>query len=128
MYGVAHQALTLGTRPINIVVLVHFPTEHMPAEMCSAAQNMARQPWEILIEKSGSSSNKFRREKMSCAAQEQGQGQAQAPRVRRVREDENSVVVRGTRYTKLECVGRGGSSKVYKVRKLALCIQVTFCA
>ena len=27
-------------------------------------------------------------------------------------EDENSVVVRGTRYTKLECVGRGGSSKV----------------
>ncbi|BDA45731.1 probable dual specificity protein kinase Ttk at C-terminar half [Coccomyxa sp. Obi] len=41
--------------------------------------------------------------------------QGQAPRARRVREDENSVVVRGTRYTKLECVGRGGSSKVYKV-------------
>ena len=37
------------------------------------------------------------------------QGQQQH-RVRR--EDENSVVVRGTRYTKLECVGRGGSSKV----------------
>ncbi len=37
------------------------------------------------------------------------QGQQQQ-RVRR--EDENSVVVRGTRYTKLECVGRGGSSKV----------------
>jgi hypothetical protein len=63
---------------------------------------------------------------MPCAAQ--GQGPAQAPRVRRVREDENSVVVRGTRYTKLECVGRGGSSKVYKVRKLGLCNQVTFCA
>ena len=38
-----------------------------------------------------------------------------APRQRRVREDENMVMVRGTRYTKLECVGRGGSSKVYKV-------------
>ena len=38
------------------------------------------------------------------------------PRPRRVREDENTVVVRGTRYTKLECVGRGGSSKVFKVR------------
>ena len=35
---------------------------------------------------------------------------------RRVREDENSVIVRGNRYTKLECVGRGGSSKVFKVR------------
>lgn len=31
------------------------------------------------------------------------------------REDENSVCVRGTRYAKLECVGRGGSSKVFKV-------------
>lgn len=50
----------------------------------------------------------------------QEQGQGQAPRVRRVREDENTVVVRGTRYTKLECVGRGGSSKVYKVRMLPL--------
>lgn len=30
-------------------------------------------------------------------------------------EDENSVTVRGITYTKLECVGRGGSSKVYKV-------------
>ena len=40
-------------------------------------------------------------------SQQQGQ---QQHRVRR--EDENSVVVRGTRYTKLECVGRGGSSKV----------------
>ena len=46
------------------------------------------------------------------------QVQGQAPRARRVREDENSVVVRGTRYTKLECVGRGGSSKVYKVSTL----------
>jgi hypothetical protein len=47
--------------------------------------------------------------------QQQPQAQQQPPRVRRVREDENTVVVRGTRYTKLECVGRGGSSKVYKV-------------
>ena len=43
----------------------------------------------------------------------QPQGQQQH-RVRR--EDENSVVVRGTRYTKLECVGRGGSSKVTSPR------------
>ena len=50
-------------------------------------------------------------------AQQQGQ---QQHRVRR--EDENSVVVRGTRYTKLECVGRGGSSKV------ALpCVTLTWC-
>jgi len=34
---------------------------------------------------------------------------------RRPREDEASIVVRGTRYAKLECVGRGGSSKVFKV-------------
>ncbi|KFM29322.1 putative serine/threonine-protein kinase mps1 [Auxenochlorella protothecoides] len=34
---------------------------------------------------------------------------------RRVVEDDNTVVVKGISYTKLECVGRGGSSKVYKV-------------
>jgi len=34
---------------------------------------------------------------------------------RRVVEDDESVTVRNIRYTKLECVGRGGSSKVYKV-------------
>eukprot|EP00887_Chlorella_sp_A99_P002275 scaffold10.g2275.t1 len=34
---------------------------------------------------------------------------------RLVVEDEQSVLVRGITYTKLECVGRGGSSKVYKV-------------
>jgi len=28
------------------------------------------------------------------------------------------VMVRNTRYTKLECVGRGGSSKVFKVHTL----------
>ena len=44
--------------------------------------------------------------------QQQQQPQQQK---RRVREDENTVIVRGNRYTKLECVGRGGSSKVFKV-------------
>lgn len=34
---------------------------------------------------------------------------------RRIVEDENSIVVKGIMYTKLECVGKGGSSKVYKV-------------
>jgi Protein kinase domain len=34
---------------------------------------------------------------------------------RRMIEDENVIVVRSISYTKLECVGRGGSSKVYKV-------------
>lgn len=34
---------------------------------------------------------------------------------RRVVEDENSVIVKGIAYTKLECVGKGGSSKVFKV-------------
>lgn len=34
---------------------------------------------------------------------------------RRIVEDEGMVMVRGIRYTKLECVGKGGSSKVYKV-------------
>ncbi|PSC73666.1 hypothetical protein C2E20_3077 [Micractinium conductrix] len=34
---------------------------------------------------------------------------------RRVVEDENTVTVKDICYTKLECVGRGGSSKVYKV-------------
>ena len=37
------------------------------------------------------------------------------PQQRRPREDDASILVRGTRYAKLECVGRGGSSKVYKV-------------
>lgn len=41
--------------------------------------------------------------------------QQQPQQKRRVREDENTVIVRGNRYTKLECVGRGGSSKVFKV-------------
>jgi len=47
---------------------------------------------------------------------QQHEAQQQEPPRRRVREDENTVVVRNTRYTKLECVGRGGSSKVFKVR------------
>lgn len=34
---------------------------------------------------------------------------------RQIVEDEGMVMVRGIRYTKLECVGKGGSSKVYKV-------------
>ena len=37
------------------------------------------------------------------------------PQPRRVREDENTVVVGNNRYTKLECIGKGGSSKVFKV-------------
>ena len=43
-----------------------------------------------------------------------------------MREDENSVIVRGNRYTKLECVGRGGSSKVFKVRAMIahVCMHV----
>ena len=42
--------------------------------------------------------------------------QQQQPSSKRVVvEDEDSVTVRGITYTKLECVGRGGSSKVYKV-------------
>ncbi len=34
---------------------------------------------------------------------------------RKVVENEHMVIVRGIQYTKLECVGKGGSSKVYKV-------------
>ena len=45
-------------------------------------------------------------------SQQHAHGQQQQQQQRGRREDENSVVVRGTRYTKLECVGRGGSSKV----------------
>lgn len=37
------------------------------------------------------------------------------PVTRRIVENENMVMVRDIRYTKLECVGKGGSSKVYKV-------------
>ena len=40
---------------------------------------------------------------------------APPPPPTRPREDDASVLVRGTRYAKLECVGRGGSSKVFKV-------------
>lgn len=39
---------------------------------------------------------------------------SQAPS-RRIVENENMVIVRDITYTKLECVGKGGSSKVYKV-------------
>ncbi len=41
----------------------------------------------------------------------------QAPKQpsRKVVENEHMVIVRGVQYTKLECVGKGGSSKVYKV-------------
>lgn len=41
-----------------------------------------------------------------------GEGQAEATGAQR---GEASVVVKGTRYRVLECVGRGGSCKVYKV-------------
>ena len=40
--------------------------------------------------------------------------QASAPN-RRIIENETMVIVRDIKYTKLECVGKGGSSKVYKV-------------
>ena len=33
----------------------------------------------------------------------------------RPREDENTVIVNGVKYTKLECVGQGGTCKVFKV-------------
>lgn len=33
----------------------------------------------------------------------------------RPREDDNTVIVNGVKYTKLECVGQGGTCKVYKV-------------
>ena len=52
--------------------------------------------------------------------QPQHQHQQLQQQKRRVREDENSVIVRGNRYTKLECVGRGGSSKVFKVCTLTI--------
>ena len=42
------------------------------------------------------------------------------PQPRRVREDENTVLVGNNRYTKLECIGKGGSSKVFKVRTTSL--------
>lgn len=53
--------------------------------------------------------------------QQQQQQQAAAaaappPTQLRPKEDAQTVYVRGVRYTKLECVGRGGSSKVFKVR------------
>ena len=31
------------------------------------------------------------------------------------RRDDNAIYVKGRKYTKLECVGTGGSSKVFKV-------------
>ncbi len=37
------------------------------------------------------------------------------PVTRKIVENENMVMVRDIQYTKLECVGKGGSSKVYKV-------------
>lgn len=52
---------------------------------------------------------------------QQQQVQHQQQQKRRVREDENTVIVRGNRYTKLECVGRGGSSKVFKVILAVTC-------
>jgi hypothetical protein len=50
--------------------------------------------------------------------QQQQQQAAAAPKQTRPREDAQTVYVQGTRYTKLECVGRGGSSKVFKVRDM----------
>jgi len=54
------------------------------------------------------------RKAAAAAAVTKGTGQSQAGE-RRVREDDTTVHVRGVRYTKLECVGQGGSSKVFKV-------------
>lgn len=49
----------------------------------------------------------------ATAAAEAAVADAEAARVQpNAREDAQSVYVRGVRYTKLECVGRGGSSKV----------------
>ena len=51
--------------------------------------------------------------------QQQTAAAAAAPKQTRPREDAQTVYVQGTRYTKLECVGRGGSSKVFKVKEKA---------
>lgn len=53
----------------------------------------------------------------SDTEQQQPSSEKQLPAVRqsRPREDAQTVYVQGVRYAKLECVGRGGSSKVFKV-------------
>ncbi len=50
--------------------------------------------------------------------QGQQQQQQQLPPQLKPREDAQTVYIRNVRYTKLECVGRGGSSKVFKVGTL----------
>lgn len=42
-------------------------------------------------------------------------GSATASANKYTREDENKVIVNGVKYTKLECVGQGGTCKVFKV-------------
>jgi len=42
-------------------------------------------------------------------------GQQAFASLQRLREDDKSIIVKGVRYSKLEVVGRGGSSKVFKV-------------
>ena len=42
-------------------------------------------------------------------------GSATASANKHTREDENRVIVNGVKYTKLECVGQGGTCKVFKV-------------
>ena len=48
-----------------------------------------------------------------------GTGVGARPGRRVAREDENHIVVKGVVYTKLELVGKGGSCKVFKVRRRA---------
>ncbi|KAK9828905.1 hypothetical protein WJX72_002702 [[Myrmecia] bisecta] len=79
-----------------------------------SAANRPRQPLAPVLQPAAPQMQAPPPQPMSAQIQ-QHQAQVQQQRQRRVREDENTVMVRATRYTKLECVGRGGSSKVFKV-------------
>ncbi len=57
----------------------------------------------------------------SAPGQQRSSGRAQA--AGQPRETEFTVYIRGQRYNKLELIGRGGSSKVYKVTSVSIYVS-----
>ena len=79
----------------------------------------ASEPAQLPLRQPDASAAGHRPPEHASAEQHQQAGSSEqaatAPR-RMVREDENQILVKGTAYTKLELVGKGGSCKVFKVR------------
>lgn len=89
-------------RPAPVPVTDKAPIKHHPAASNSKPEASVQRQQRASVSQ-------------PAAAEGRPQAQVRAAASQQVRESSNSVTVHNVKYTVLECVGKGGSSKVYKV-------------